>query len=290
MSGTTSVFVNGRFLGADEAHLSALDRGFTLGDGVFETMRAYGGHVFRLQDHLARLRFSAKRLALPVPWSDVQLSEALGETMARNGLADAILRLTVSRGVPTRRGLEPPLDPKPTLVIQAVPAAAPSMEKYQGGYSAVLASIRRNESSPLSYVKSCNYLDSVLVKMEALAAGADEGIMLNTAGNIACGSSSNIFLVLGDRLVTPSLDCGVLAGITRRVVLELAADLGLGREERPVALEELSRCQEAFLTNSVIEVMPLTKWQGKPIGGGRPGPTTRRIAAAYGSLVESAEG
>ncbi|MHB0871742.1 MAG: aminotransferase class IV [Chloroflexota bacterium] len=282
------IYLNGRMLEERGLHLSALDRGFTLGDGAFDTLRAVEGRVYRLPDHIERLKRSATALELPLPLGDSELGEVVYAVLAANGLGDALIRITLTRGVPAVRGLLPPSSPSPTVAIHAVPFEGYPEEGYRRGYTAILSTIRRNETSPLSYIKSCNYLDSVLARMQAGRQGCDEAIMLNCAGQLACGSSSNLFLVSEEGLITPSLDGGVLAGVTRRTVIELAAEAGTGCSERPTSPRELFAAQEAFVTNSALGLMPLVAVDGGAIGSGAPGPVTLRLRAAYERLLRAA--
>lgn len=281
------IYLNGGLVPAAGPHVSALDRGFALGDGVFDTLRVVGGRPFRLSLHLDRLRRSARALHIPLPVEDSQLESALRLVLSANRLEDALVRITLSRGVPGERGLLPPRDPSPSLAVQATPFHGYPRERYQAGFRGTIASIRRNESSPLSRVKSCSYLDSVLARMEAEARGADEALLLNSSGWLACGASSNLFLLSAGTLITPSLECGVLDGVTRRTVLELAGRLGLGCLQRPLASSELEGAQEAFLTNSALGIMPLVAVDGLPIGSGTPGPTTLRLRKAHDVLLHS---
>lgn len=281
------IYLNGQLTPADGPHLSAMDRGATLGDGVFDTMRAVRGRPFRLRDHLERLQRSAAALELPLPIGPDRLSEAIAALLKANGLADAMVRVTLTRGVPAERGLMPPSAPKPNLVIHATPFHRQPEERYSAGSTAILSAIRRNETSPLSYVKSCNYMDSVLARMEAARRGADEAIMLNCAGHPACGTSSNLFLVIQGRLVTPSLDCGVLDGVTRRTVIELAAGMDIDVSEAWIPPQSLLDAEEAFVTNSAIGIMPLVTLDGEAVGQGAPGSTTLRIRSAYEELLAS---
>lgn len=282
------VYLNGRLVPSDAPHISVLDRGFTLGDGVFDTLRAVDGRVFRLDDHLRRLRRSAEAVALPVPGGDDALSHAIYSLLEANRLSDALIRVTVSRGVPTDRGLLPPASPSPSLAITATPFQGYPEDWYRRGFTAIISAIRRNETSPLSFIKSCNYLDAVLARLEAGRQGADEALLLNGSGALACGTSCNIFLVSGGALITPSLDCGVMAGITRGTVLEIARELGLDRQERAIRAEELSTAQEAFVTNTALDVMPLLAVDRRPVGRGIPGSITLRLRAAYRDLLRAA--
>lgn len=279
------IYLNGHMLPECAAHLSALDRGFTLGDGVFDTLRAVGGRVFRMDDHLARLQRSAATVGLVIPEGGSGLPEAISSLLAANQLDDALVRVTASRGVPAERGLLPPSSPSPTLVIHATPFVGYPRERYQRGFTATVAEIRRNESSPLSYIKSCNYLDAVLARMEAGRRGADEALLLNTAGWLACGSSSNLFLVSRGTLITPSLDCGVLEGVTRRELLRIAAEEGLEVLEQQIAPRDTLLAEEAFVTNTALGVMPLVAIDGRPVGRGRPGPITLQLKAIYDELL-----
>lgn len=275
------VYVNGEIVPEEAARISALDRGFTLGDGVFDTVRAVEGRVFRLVDHLVRLGSSAGVIGLELPMGPEELSRAVEEVLETNALTRALMRITVSRGAPAERGLMPPANPRPTVAINATPFDGYAEERYALGIGAIISSIRRNESSPLSRIKSCCYLDSVLARLEATERGAEEALFLNTHGDLACGASSNLFLAVDSVLVTPPLESGVLAGITRRVVLELAGRLDMPHEERRVTPEELYRSQEAFVTNTALGVMPLVAVEGRAIGKGAPGSMTIRLRAEY---------
>lgn len=274
------IYVNGRLLPAHEATISALDRGFTLGDGVFETMRACGERVLLLERHLERLRAGAAVLELPLPPLD-ELRAAITATLRAAALPEAVARLTISRGPDTGRGLESGGTVAPTVVVRVTPFAPPEAAMYQRGVAAVVAEIHRNDSSPLARIKSCNYGDSVLARRAARRRGTDEALLLNTRGEVACGASANVFAVIGGTLYTPPVESGVLAGITRGAVLELATELGLPARVEPLALETLRGADEAFFTNTVAGVLPLTRLDGQPIGAGAPGPLTQTLAGAY---------
>lgn len=276
------VYLNGSLVPLSEASISPLDYGFLYGFGLFETMRAYGGHVFRLDRHLARLARSAQTLGLPLPPLDIE--GAVLDTLRANRLSDARIRVTLSLGegemVP-----DPATCRSPTVLILASEYKPRPAQVYERGFRAIVSSIRRNSQSPLSRVKSANYLESMLARREARAAAADEALFLNEKGLLAEASMSNLFLVAEDTLWTPGQESGVLPGITREAILELASREVIPAREREVGLAALLGAQEAFLTNSLIEVMPLTEVEGKPIGSGRPGPLTRRLMAAYRELV-----
>ncbi len=277
------VYLNGQLHPRAEARIDPTDRGLLLGDGLFETMRADRGRIFRLGAHLARLRSSAARLGMPLTLSDHELSAALQMTLSANELtsSDAALRLTLTRG-PGPRGLLPPPDPRPTLLITA--SHLPSTPLPPA--TAHIASIRRNEHSPLSNLKTLNFLDNVLARQEAAAHGADEALLLNTAGHLAEASSANLFVVTDGILHTPSLTDGALPGITRAVVLEVAAELGLPAAETSLTPIDLARADEAFLTNSLMGIRALVKVRGQPVGRGEAGPITRQVQERYEALHE----
>ena len=278
------VYLNGSLMPRSQAFISAMDYGFLYGFGLFETMRAYRGQVFRLERHLSRLAHSALILGLPV--GALALKSAVADTIQANQLSEARIRITVSIG----EGATSP-DPdtcnKPTVLIVAENYKPYPEKVYQKGFRAVVASIHRNSQSPLARLKSANYLESILARQEARAAGVDEALCLNEKGLLAEASMSNIFLVTDGILRTPDEESGILPGITRETILELAPQLGINTLEQDIRLDELSRADEAFLTNSLIEVMPLTEIDGKPIGPGSPGPLSRRLMAAYKKLVLS---
>ncbi|MDO8672099.1 MAG: aminotransferase class IV [Dehalococcoidia bacterium] len=281
------IYINGKLTPQEEAWVSTLDRGFTLGDGVFETMRLSNGRIFRLAQHLARLIRSAASIQLPMPMPEQDFGAALYRVAATNGLAEAILRLTVTRGVPAGRGVLPTGRIEPTVVIQPSPFAPPSPQKYEEGFRAITASIRRNETSPTAFAKTGNYLDNIVARLEAAATGADEAIMLNTAGLVASGTSSNLFLVRDARLLTPSINTGVLAGITRAAIIEIAGKMGIAVCEQAIDPADLVSVGECFFTNTVIGVMPLVILDSMVIGTGKPGPVTTGLREAYEGLVKA---
>ena len=272
----SKIHLNGRLIEATEARIDPADRGLLLGDGLFETLRVYGGRPFRLDAHLARLEAGAAAIGLPVPDRD-EMTTAVTATLRVNELADALLRITLTRG-PGPRGLLPPDEVKPTLLI-AAHALPPSLPEAM---RARLVGIRRNEHSPLSRLKSLAYLDNILALREAAATGCGEAILLNTAGRIAGGSRSNLFLVLEGVLTTPPPSEGVLPGIARQTVLELAAANGMPAREAPLGIEELERASEAFLTNSLMEVAPLARLEKRTLP---PGPFASTLVRAYSALT-----
>ncbi|MFP6742452.1 MAG: aminotransferase class IV [Alphaproteobacteria bacterium] len=271
------IWLNGALAPIDEARIDPRDRGFLLGDGLFETLPAVSGRLFRLADHRARMARGAELLGLPAPPDQADLEDAALTVLAANGLAHdhAALRITYSRG-PGPRGLLPPVDPSPTLLISVAPARPTTAPA-----TAAVTAQRRNHLAPTSRIKCLGYLDNILARREADQAGADEGLMLNGVGDLACASAANLFMVEGGALLTPAIDHGALPGITRAVVMALAAANGIEAVEAAVTPERLAAAAEAFLTNSLIGVRPLVAVDGGTIGSGTPGPITRTIEEAY---------
>ena len=284
------VYLNGSLIPRSQALISVFDYGFLYGYGLFETMRAYHGTIFLLERHLKRLLDSAAVIGLGSKLNDIDLGKACTDTLVANGLQDARLRLTVSRGeVDSFPGSS--TSATPTVLVTAKSYSPLSEEIYNRGFRAGVSFLRRYSQSSLSRLKSANYLLSVLAKMEAEAAGLDESLLLNEHGFITEGSISNVFFVSHTGLVTPPLESGILPGITREIVMELAHPLGINITEAKVRLEDLGQFDEAFLTNSVMELMPLVEVKdqaGKAItiGSGRPGKLTKKLMAAYKKMVE----
>ena len=278
------IYLNGKLIPRSQARLSPFDHGFLYGYGLFETMRSYGGSVFRLDRHLARLHHAAETLGIASKLATFDLEKACREVLRANNLVEARLRLTVSSG-------EGDIIPNPdtchgiTVFIVARKLVPLPPESYERGYTAVLSSWRRNSQSPLSRLKSTCYLENILARQEAVTAGADEALLLNEKGFVAEGSTTNIFTAGAGMLVTPSTESGALPGITREAVLELAQSMGIMPVVRQVEQGELLRADEAFLTNSILEIMPLTRLDDKPIGSGGPGPLTQRLMSAYKEMV-----
>jgi branched-chain amino acid aminotransferase len=278
------LWVDGRRVDPARPQLSAFDRGFTLSDGLFETMLARGGRIFRLGPHLARLERGARTLGIPLQDSlEPLIARALQEASAE-GLAQASVRLTVSRG-PGPAGVAAPhvLHPTIVLAIQPLPDFPPAL--YERGLAAITAAGRRNERSLTAGLKTLAYADAIMALAQAQAVSADEAIFLDTEGHVSEATASNVFALVHDTLVTPPRSCGVLRGITRAAVLELATTLGLRAEERVLAEGELRAASEAFLTSSLRAVAPLVILDGRPIGTSAPGPITQRVMDAYAALV-----
>lgn len=273
------VWVDGRLLPADGPHLSAFDRAFQLGDGVFETLRARGGRVTELDLHLARLRRSAAGLGIGLaPDVGDRIAGGISEIVAAEGLDDAAIRITVSRGPFFGRGLLPPDGQvTPTIVIQAWPVAPPPPGHLENGLHVIPSSVRRDPTSPLAPLKTTSRADYVFARLEAKRAGVDDALFLTTDGHLSEATSANLFLVRrGTELATPSLDCAVLPGTTRDWLLGWARTVGLTPVERRLAAADLAQASEAFLSSSVAGILPVTRWGGERIGDGRPGSWTRR--------------
>ena len=277
----TIVWLNGERCADDAAHVSARDRGFTLADGVFETMRARGGKVFRLARHLARLERALTVLEIPVP---SQLHEWVAHAAQASSGEDSSLRLTVTRGAGPA-GVAPPSAPRPTVIVSAGPMPLFPESTYAAGLSAHVASGRRNEYAMTAGLKTLAYVDAVAGLLEARRAGADEALFLDTEGHCSEATASNLFIWTGAELVTPPLSCGVLPGITREAVLELARSEGLPVAERAFELDELLSADEAFLTSSLRGVAPLVRVGTDPIGQAVPGHWTRQLGTGYLALV-----
>jgi len=270
------IHLGGRLVDASAARIDPADRGFLLADGLFETLRVYDGKAFRREAHLARLSAGACVLGLPMPQTG-EIGTAIAETLDANRLREASLRITLTRG-PGQRGLLPPEEPAPTLMITAYPAAQISLAPM----TAHVASIRRNEHSPLAQVKSLAYLDNILALREAGETGCDEALLLNTAGRLASGSRSNVFLVLDGKLATPPLSEGVLAGITRQSVLDIAADAGIETREMPLTMADLARADEVMICNSLLQVRALSRIDKRTLS---PGPIAKSLAERYRALT-----
>jgi branched-chain amino acid aminotransferase group I len=284
------VYLNGRLVPHFKAGLSPFDHGFLYGYGLFETMRAYNGHIFRLDSHLTRLRCSAESIGLTYSVLTTEegkqsLKAACMATLEANELKDARIRLTVSAG---EGDVTPDISTcsSPTVLITARNLVPLPPEKYQTGFKAAISFLRRNSQSPLSRLKSSCYMENVLARMTARAGGYDEAIFLNEQGYLAEGSTTNVFLVSRGELITPCFESGVLPGITRDTVLEIARTSNIQATERWVELNELVEAQEAFLTNSILELMPLVSVEGRPIGSRKPGKLTGDLLFAYRKLVD----
>lgn len=272
------VYLNDTFVPESEARVSVLDHGYLYGDGIFETLRAYSGFIFRLQDHLVRLFDSARGLSLTLPWDREQLASILTACLKVNGYDNAVLRLTISRGMGPP-GLDPDLCKTPTLVVLTRPFTGYPETLYERGISLALVKVQKNLPQAIDpQIKSANYLNNILAKIEAKKAGADEAILLNHQGYLTEGTVSNLFFVNQGKLCTPSLDAGILDGVTRRLVLEIAGDLGAHVVEGLHTPEALLQAEEAFMTNTTYEVMPVSRINQQPLN---TGPLSSRLRAEF---------
>lgn len=280
------VWVNGQLLPADGPHLSSFDRGFQLGDGVFETFRVRASHPTELPEHVARLRRSAEGLGIALP-SDIEarLRDGVAALVAAEGMAgpdgDASVRITLSRGTVVERGLlpVPSADVAPTIVIQTWPLVPPAPGHLEHGLRVTVSSIRRDPENPLVMLKTTSRADYVHARLEARRAGADDALFLTLDGFLSEATTANVFIVRGGELVTPALACAILPGTTRSWILGWAAVVGLDAIEGWLTVRDLVEADEAFLSSSVAGILPVTRLDEAPVGAGVPGPWTRRARA-----------
>lgn len=277
------IYLNNRFVKQSEALVSVFDHGFLYGDGIYETIRSYGSRIFMRDQHLARLRRSAALIGLKIPDHDwpTLLHESMERNEVGNERTDAYIRITISRGSGDI-GLDPALCPNPTVVIITTPLKPPSAEQYRKGVSLIVAKTRRNLPGALDpQIKATNFLNNILAKREALAAGAFDSVLLNWESHLTECTVSNLFFVRANRLCTPALSCGILDGITRKIILTLAHEEQIPFEEGKFTSEDLYQADECFLSNTTMEVMPATTLDSRPIGTGKPGPLTQRLLRLF---------
>jgi branched-chain amino acid aminotransferase len=278
-------YVNGRFVPKEEATVSVYDHGFLYGDGVFEGIRCYHGRIFKLREHVDRLFESAHTLQIPVPLSREEMMEAIRETVRRSGLQDAYIRPVISRGVGDL-GIDPRKCLQPTVVIIVDAIKLYPEEAYRTGLRMVTTSTRQRPVDVLNpRIKTCNYLNNIMARIETNLAGADEGLMLTTQGYVAECTADNIFIVTRGRVLTPPAHLGILLGITRQTVLDLCGQLGIPAGEQILTLHDVYTADECFLTGTGAELGPVVELDGRRIGTGRPGPVTLRILAAFRELA-----
>lgn len=281
------IYLDGQFYDKENAKISVFDHGLLYGDGVFEGIRFYQGRVFRLTEHIDRLFDSAKAICLTVPLDKPAMTEAVLETIRQNALQDGYVRLVVTRGSGDL-GLNPALCPKATVFIIASKITLYPEEMYRTGLVVTTCATRRIPHGALSpMVKSLNYLNNVLAKIEAQQSGAGEGLMLNEQGYVAECTGDNVFIVKNGALFTPPISSGALAGITRGVVFELAAELGIPISEPNMTRYDIYTADECFLTGTAAEIIPAVKLDTRPIGTGRPGPITARLIERFHQLTAS---
>ncbi len=279
------VYLDGKYVDSAEAKVSVFDHGLLYGDGVFEGIRIYGGNVYRLDEHLERLENSAKAIMLAVPLARAAMAEAVCETCRRNKLTDGYIRLVITRGAGDL-GLAPWLCEKPTLFIIASKISLYPQEHYDNGLSIVTVATRRISQDMLpSTVKSLNYLNNILAKIEAKQAGALEAIMLNAQGMVAECTADNIFIVHKGQIVTPAASAGALKGITRSSVFDIARELGIPMREADMTRYDIWCADECFLSGTGAEVIPVVKLDGRVIGTGKPGTVTARVLASFRQKV-----
>jgi branched-chain amino acid aminotransferase len=276
------VYIDGKYYPKSEAKISVYDHGLLYGDGVFEGIRAYNGLVFKLKEHIDRLYKSAHPIFLKIPLTKEQLSEAVLATLKKNNLSNAYIRLVVTRGVGDL-GLDPRKCPKPTIIIITEPLLQlHSAEKLENGISTIITWVKRNPVDTATHeMKSLNYLNSILGKIEANNTGADEAICLDKTGYVCEGVGENIFLVRDGKLLTPPLSSGALDGITRALIIRLAKKLGIEVTERNITPNELFTADEVFFTGTAAEVAPIREVNKRVIGAGKPGPVTKRIMQKF---------
>jgi branched-chain amino acid aminotransferase len=279
------IYVDGEFFDQADAKVSVFDHGLLYGDGVFEGIRFYNGRVFRMEAHMDRLWESARSICLQIPISRQEMDEALLETIRQNDLRDGYVRLIVTRGV-GNLGLNPVQCKRPTIIVIASTIALYSEETYRRGLTVVTVPTRRMGPATLNpAIKSLNYLNNVLARIEANLANADEALMLNDAGNIAECTADNVFVVKRGQIMTPPITAGALRGITRSVVFDIAAELAIEISEPELTRHDLYIADEAFLTGTAAEVIPMIKVDGRSIGDGKPGPITKRTIARFRELT-----
>ena len=280
------VYINGRLVDKEDAKVSVYDHGLLYGDGVFEGLRSYSGKVFRLDRHLDRLYESARAIWLEIPIKQSDLAKAVNDTLRANSLEDAYIRLVVTRGAGSL-GLDPNRTSDPQVIIITDKIALYPAELYERGLDIITASTIRNHPAALSpRIKSLNYLNNILAKIEGLQAGCIEALMLNTKGEVAECTGDNIFLVRGGVLLTPPLDAGILEGVTRDAVIELARQSKIEVREMPLTKHDVYIADECFLTGTAAEIIPVVKVDSRTIGTGKPGPMMRDLEKRFKKLTQ----
>ena len=283
------VYVDGKFTPKSKAVISVFDHGLLYGDGIFEGIRAYNGNVFRLADHIGRLYDSAKSIRLTIPLTKHEMAEAVLETIRKNNFRDAYVRLVVTRGAGDL-GVDPSLCKAPTVFVIAEPMPSSLGPNEPKVIRAMVSSYRRDSVDATSHeVKSLNYMNSVLAKIEATSAGADDAILLDSRGFVSEGSVTNIFMVKDGRAATPSTAAGILHGITRERLIRLCHDLGLEVAERDITPFELKTADEVFLVGTKSEILAVGSISGAKVGTGGVGPVTRKLCAEFAKVVQREE-
>jgi branched-chain amino acid aminotransferase len=279
------IYISGKFFPQEDAKISVFDHGLLYGDGVFEGLRSYGGNVFRLREHVKRLYESAQAIWLKVPISQEEMCSAVNEAVRLNKIDDGYVRLVVTRGAGTL-GLDPNRCSNPQVIVIADAIALYPPELYEKGLEIVTVSVQRMSPAALNpRIKSLNYLNNILAKIEGLQAGCIEALMLNQKGEVAECTGDNVFLVRGGVLYTPPLEAGILAGITRDAVIEIARGAGIEVRESPLTKHDVYIADECFLTGTAAEVVPVVKVDSRTIGTGKPGPMTRDLEKRFKKLT-----
>lgn len=279
------IYLNGEFVAKENATVSVYDHGFLYGDGIFEGIRIYDGNIFKCKEHLKRLYDSAKSIMLDIPLSFAEMQDVLAETIRRNELRDGYIRLVVSRG-PGDLGLDPRRSPKANVIVIVEKLSIYPEEAYVNGLRTVSVSTRRNVPDALNpKIKSLNYLNNILVKIQANIAGVGEAIMLNSQGYVAEGSSDNIFIIKNGLVFTPPAYVGALEGITRAAILEICGRTGVPIKEEPFTLHDVYVADEVFFTGTAAEVIAVREVDGRVIGEGKAGPITTELLKEFRKLV-----
>jgi branched-chain amino acid aminotransferase len=281
------VYIDGTFYDERDAKISVFDHGLLYGDGIFEGIRAYNGRVFRLKEHIDRLFYSAKAILLKLPISRAAITEAVVESCRQNKIRDGYIRLVVTRGVGTL-GLNPYRCKKPSVIIIADKIQLYPLALYERGMEIVTVPTVRNLHSAVNpAIKSLNYLNNILAKIEAINAGCEEAVMLNAEGFVSECTGDNIFIIKNGKLQTPPLSAGALYGITRQVVIELAEKSGVPVSEPNLTRYDLFNADECFVTGTGAEIMPIVKVDGRVIGSGKPGSITKKLVTDYHALTKA---
>jgi branched-chain amino acid aminotransferase len=281
------VYIDGTFYPKSRAKISVFDHGLLYGDGIFEGIRVYNGLIFKLREHIDRLYHSAHTILLSIPFGKEKMIEKVIRTVRINGLKDAYIRLIVTRGVGDL-GLDPRKCPKPTIIIIVEPTITlHGKEAKENGIRAIISWVKRDSVDGTTHeVKSLNYLNSILAKIEANNVGADEAIYLDQNGHIVEGVAENIFIVRENTIITPFTCSGALPGITQKEIMKMAASLGYKVEERNITPHELFNADEVFFTGTAAEIVPVIEINGRTIGGGKPGPITKLLIEEFKKLIQ----
>src|SRR5437773_3310339 len=279
------IYIDGKFYSEANAKISIFDHGLLYGDGIFDGIRFYNGRVFRLEEHLARLWDSARSICLKIPMTMREMTEAVLETIRQNHLRDGYIRLLVTRGT-GNLGLNPMQCKSPSVIIIAATIALYHEDFYRKGLSIVTCATRRSNPAALNpAVKSLNYLNNVMARIEANLAGADEALMLNDAGNVAECTADNVIIINRGQIFTPPITAGALRGITRSIVFDIGGELSIKACESDITRHDVFVADECFLTGTAAEIVPVVKVDGRSIGNGKPGPITTRIIARFREMT-----